>query len=94
MRLATIIFVALLLLGASLIKKQHMQQDGSPVIEVVMFDEAGEKVVGTALLPLSLMDEYNHIGFYEGIAPPPGTDFDILPVPMKDGGEVYMLCVK
>ena len=92
MRLATILIVALLLLGA-FVKQQEDTAKEPVVIEVQMLDEKLAPM-GTALIPQSLAKQYREIEFYDGTTPPPGTDFDIIEIPMKEGGGVYMLCVR
>jgi len=94
MRLATILIVALLLMGA-FVKNQQAAPElaEKAIIEIVMLDEAMNKV-GTALVPLSIRDDYSYIEFYDGETPPAGTDFDIVTVQMKEGGETYLLCIK
>ncbi|MCB9352610.1 MAG: hypothetical protein H6573_34765 [Lewinellaceae bacterium] len=90
MRTATILMITLLL-ATSCMQRQTEQQDS--IEEVLMFDELGNEV-GTALVPLSLTEAYSHIEFYDGVAPQPGTDFDIVSIPMQDGNEVYLLCIR
>jgi len=87
----------LLAMASCSVETMEPKQEGAAeghVVEVLMFDESGANHVGTALFPHSLMDAYSNIEFYVGEAPPPGVDFDIVTVPMKEGGEVYLLCRK
>ena len=92
MRLATILIVALLL-GAFVNQQKEDPVKDPVVIEVQMLDEKLAPM-GTALIPQSLAKQYREIEFYDGTTPPPGTDFDIIEIPMKEGGGVYMLCVR
>lgn len=100
MRYTILVFFAMLLAMASCEFENAAApgpgktDDGENVVEVLMFDEAGKSHIGTALFPHSLMDAYSNIEFYVGETPPPSVDFDIVAVPMKEGGEVYLLCRK
>ena len=69
------------------------QTEQAEAIEVIMYDESGNEV-GIAMVPPSLAETYQYIEFYDGVAPPAGTDFDIVAIPMQDGNEVYMLCIR
>jgi len=93
MRYAAFILVLCFAAMAGL-SRQQPEPSQPESVEVKMFDESGTRLVGTAVVPTRLAAEYREVSFYEGENPPPGTDFDIVAVPMKEGGDVYLLCIK
>lgn len=93
MRLATIFFIVFLLCAAFISSSQKAEKPEAAIVEIVMLDGKGDKV-GTALVPIHLRDIYSDIRFYQGTFPSSSTDYDVLEIPMKGGGEVYMIGIR
>jgi hypothetical protein len=97
MKNATIFFLFALVFLMACAPDDNQRQYDAPkvqVIEVVLWDEGMSNQIGTALLPKWWAYEYGHIEFFNGTYPPAGTDYDVLPARLKEGGEVYVLCIR
>jgi hypothetical protein len=99
MKHATIFFLFALAFLCACAPDDNQQQYEAPapkvqVIEAVLFDDGMTNQIGTALLPKWWAHEYRHIEFFNGTYPPAGTDFDVMTARLKEGGEVFVLCIR
>lgn len=95
MRLATILFIAFLLGAAALGATKEAGKPADPEIaELAVYHNESMELMCVALVPYALADKYSYIGIFEGEMPPPSTDFDLVTVSKKGGGDVVLLCVR
>lgn len=106
MKVATNIILLLVILGSCVeplpenynVKPPSMMV-GNPepeIVEIVLPPRDGYPNGVTVDVERNLAIRYSDISVFEGITPPPSTDFDIIPLHIKGSARdsIYLICIK